>query len=82
MTRLRWAGYVARMDDICMPRRLMYVQRSGEMKWGGMQRCWDLGVGGVTAMNHEEWERLLEEDETILLVVVSMMMIVIMMIKI
>jgi hypothetical protein len=50
--RLRWAGHVARMDENCMPRRLMYVKPKGleewedrvpgrEMKWERMQGCWD-----------------------------------------
>jgi hypothetical protein len=32
IARLRWAGHVARMDDNCMPRRLMYVQPEGLRK--------------------------------------------------
>jgi hypothetical protein len=32
IARLRWAGHVARMDENCMPRRLMYVQPEGLRK--------------------------------------------------
>jgi hypothetical protein len=50
IARLRWA--VARMDENCMPRRLMYVQpeglrkvgrprAGGEMMWERTQGCWD-----------------------------------------
>jgi hypothetical protein len=57
IARLRWAGHVARMDENCMPRRLMYVQPEGLRKvgrprarWrdevGKDQGCWDEGVGG------------------------------------
>jgi hypothetical protein len=30
--RLRWAGHVARMDENCMPRRLMGVCANGRTK--------------------------------------------------
>jgi hypothetical protein len=57
IARLQLAGHVARMDENCMPRRLMYVQleglrkvgrprAGGEMKWERTQGCWDQGVGG------------------------------------
>jgi hypothetical protein len=44
IVRLRWADRVARMEEVDMPRRLMYVQREGireveEMKFERM--CWD-----------------------------------------
>jgi hypothetical protein len=52
IARLQWAGHVARMDENCMPRRLMYVQpeglikvgrprAGGEMMWERTQGCWD-----------------------------------------
>jgi hypothetical protein len=51
IARLQWAGHVARMDENCMPRRLMYVQpeglkkwedcmSGGEMKWERTRGCW------------------------------------------
>jgi hypothetical protein len=32
IARLRWAGHVARVDENCMPRRLIYVQLEGLRK--------------------------------------------------
>jgi hypothetical protein len=29
ITRLRWAGHAASMDEICMPRRFTYMQPEG-----------------------------------------------------
>jgi hypothetical protein len=52
IARLRWAGHVARMNENCKPRRLMYMQpeglrkvgrprASGGMMWETTQGCWD-----------------------------------------
>jgi hypothetical protein len=34
ITRLQWADHVARMDEICLPRRMMYMQPEGLRKVG------------------------------------------------
>ena len=54
---LQHVGHIARMDEMCMPRRLMYMQpeelrKVGRpcMRWRGkvetIQGCCELGVGG------------------------------------
>jgi hypothetical protein len=45
IARLRWAGDVARMDENCMPRRLMYVQPEGLRKVGRPRAKWGDEVG-------------------------------------
>jgi hypothetical protein len=45
IARLRWAGHVARMDENCMPRRLMYVQPEGLRKVGRPRARWRDEVG-------------------------------------
>jgi hypothetical protein len=76
IARLRWAGHVARMDENCMPRRLMYVQPEGVRKVGRPRARWRDEVGNdarmlrlrswwTTAMNREEWRKLLRETKTI-----------------
>jgi hypothetical protein len=74
--RLHWAGHVARMDENCTPRRLMYVQMEGLRKVGRPRARWRdemgkdarmLGLGSwwATAMNREEWRKLLRETKTL-----------------
>jgi hypothetical protein len=71
IARLRWAGHVARMDENCMPRRLMYVQPEGLRKVGRPRDRWrdeveknarmpGLRSWWATAMNREEWSKLLK----------------------
>jgi hypothetical protein len=71
-----WAGLVARMDENCMPRRLMYVQSEGLRKVGKLLARWKDEVGKdarmlglrswwATAMNREEWRKLLKETKTL-----------------
>jgi hypothetical protein len=38
--RLLWAGHVARMEEICMPKRLMYTQPEGLRKVGRPGAGW------------------------------------------
>jgi hypothetical protein len=45
ISRLRWAGHVTRMDENCMPRRLMYVQPEGLRKVGRPRAKWRDEVG-------------------------------------
>jgi hypothetical protein len=45
IARLQWAGYVSRTDDICMPRRLTYMQREWVRKMGRMNARWKDGNG-------------------------------------
>jgi hypothetical protein len=74
--RLRWAGYVTRMEEISMPRRLMYMQTGGPRKVGRLlgRRRDDvakaarmLGIRSwwATAMNREEWEKCVKEAKTL-----------------
>jgi hypothetical protein len=76
ITRLQWAGHVARMDENCMPRRLMYVQMEGLRKVGRPRARWrdevrkdvrmlGLSTWWATAMNQEEWRKLLRETKTL-----------------
>jgi hypothetical protein len=76
IARLRWAGHVARMDENCMPRRMMYVQPEGLRKMGRPRARWGDEVGKearmlelrswwATAMNREEWRKLLREAKTV-----------------
>jgi hypothetical protein len=76
IARLRWAGHVARMDENCMPRRLMYVQPEELRKVGRPRARWEdefgkdarmLGLRSwwATAMNREEWRKLLREAKTL-----------------
>jgi hypothetical protein len=62
ITRLQWADHVARMDENCMMRRLMYVQLEGLRKVGRPhRRCRDevgkdagIKAWWATTMNQEE----------------------------
>jgi hypothetical protein len=45
IARMRWAGLVARMDENCMPRRLMYVQPERLIKVGRPCARWSDEVG-------------------------------------
>jgi hypothetical protein len=45
IARLWWAGHVARMDENCMPTRLMYVQLEGLRKVGKPCARWRDKVG-------------------------------------
>jgi hypothetical protein len=45
IARLRWAGHVARMEAICMPMRLMYMQPEGLRKVGRPRARWRYEVG-------------------------------------
>jgi hypothetical protein len=50
IARLRCAGHVTRMDEICMPRRLMYVQPEGLRKVGRPRSRWRDDVGKEARM--------------------------------
>jgi hypothetical protein len=76
IARLRWAGHVERMDENCMSRRLMYVQPEGLRKVGRPRARWRDYVGEdarmlglrswwATAMNREDWRKLLKEAKTL-----------------
>jgi hypothetical protein len=45
IARLRWSGHVARMDENCMRRRLMYMQPEGLRKVGRPRARWRDEVG-------------------------------------
>jgi hypothetical protein len=45
IARLRWADHVARMDENCMPRRVMYVQPEELRKVGRPRGRWRDNVG-------------------------------------
>jgi len=45
IAKLRWAGHVARMEEICVPRRLRYVQPEGLRKVGIPRARWRGEVG-------------------------------------
>jgi hypothetical protein len=64
------------MNENCMPRRLMYVQPKGLRKVGRLRARWRYDVGKdarivglrdwwATAMNREEWRKLLKEAKTV-----------------
>jgi hypothetical protein len=85
ISRLRWAGHVRRMDEAALPRRIMYVTLTGQRKTGRPKARWREEVGkdarilGIrswwsTAMNREEWRRLLRETRTLRDVEPMMMM--------
>jgi hypothetical protein len=74
--RLRWTGHVRRVDEKALPRRIMYVTRIGQRKTGRPKARLREEVGkdvrmlGIrswwsTAMNREEWRRLLREARTL-----------------
>jgi hypothetical protein len=76
IARLRWAGHVTRIEENSMPRRLMYMQPEGPTKVGRPRtRCRDdvgmdarmLGIRSwwATAMNREEWRKLLKKAKTV-----------------
>jgi hypothetical protein len=83
IARLRWAGHVARMDEKCMSRRLMYLQPKGLRKVGRPRDRWRDDVGNdarmlglrswwATALNREEWRKLLTEAKTLRVVLMMM----------
>jgi hypothetical protein len=45
IARLQWAGHVARMDENCMPRKVMYVQLERLRKVGRPHARWRYEVG-------------------------------------
>jgi len=55
IARLRWAGHVARMEEICMPRRLMYMQPEGLRKVGRPRARWRDEVGSEARMLGMSW---------------------------
>ena len=74
--RLRRAGHVTRMEENSVPRRLMYMQPEGPRKEGRPRARWRDDVGKdarmlrvrswwATAMDHEEWRKLLKEAKTL-----------------
>jgi hypothetical protein len=76
IARLRWAGHVRTMDEDALPRRIMYVTPIGQWKTERPKARWREEVGkdarmlGIrswwsTAMNREEWRRLLREAMTL-----------------
>jgi hypothetical protein len=76
IARLRWAGHVERIDENCMPRRLLYVQPEGLRKVGRPRARWRDEVGKdarmlglrswrATAMNRKEWRKLLKKARTL-----------------
>jgi hypothetical protein len=76
IARLRWARHVRRMDEEALPRRIMYVTPIGQQKTGRPKAHWrdDVGKDAImlgirswwsTAMNREEWRRLLREARTL-----------------
>jgi hypothetical protein len=76
IARLRWAGHIARMDENCRRRRLVYVQPEGLRKVGRQRARWIDEVGRdarmlglrswwATAMNRKEWRKLLREAKTL-----------------
>jgi len=40
IAKMRWAAHVARMEEICTPRRLMYMQPEGLRKMGRPRARW------------------------------------------
>jgi hypothetical protein len=76
VARLQCAGHVARMDENCVPWRLMCVQPEGLRTVGRPRSTWRdevrkyarmLGLRSwwETAMNREEWRKLLKEAKTL-----------------
>jgi hypothetical protein len=76
IARLQCSGHVEIMDKNSMPRRLMYVQPEGLRKVGRPCARWKDEVGKdarttglrswwATAMNREEWRKLLKEAKTL-----------------
>jgi hypothetical protein len=76
IARLRWAGHVARIDENCMSKRLMYVQPEELRKVARPRGRWRDEVGKdarmlglrswrATAMNREDWRKLLNEVRTL-----------------
>jgi hypothetical protein len=76
IARLLWAGHITRMDENWIPRRLMYVQPEGLRKVGRLHARWrdEVGKGArmlglrswwATAMNQEEWRKLLNGTKTL-----------------
>jgi hypothetical protein len=73
--RLGWAGHVARMEEICMLWKLMYVQLEGLSKLGRPRTRWRHEVGKnarmlgmrswwAAAMTREEWRKLVKGIKT------------------
>jgi hypothetical protein len=72
IARLRWAGHVARIDENCVPRTLMYVQPEGLRKVRRPRARWrnevgkDAGIKELVGSSHgEEWRTLLKEAKTL-----------------
>jgi hypothetical protein len=65
ITRLRWAGHVARMDENSMPRRLMYVQPEGVREVGRPRARWRDEVGKDERMLglRSWWARAMNREE-------------------
>jgi hypothetical protein len=74
--RLRWAGHVARIDENCVLRTLMYVQPEGLRKARRPRARWRDEVGKdarmlglrswwAAVMNGEDWRKLLNEAKTL-----------------
>jgi hypothetical protein len=56
IARLQWAGHVPRMDENCMPRRLMYVQPEGLRQVGRPRAKWRDVVGkGARMLGLRRW---------------------------
>jgi hypothetical protein len=76
IARLRCAGHVARIDENCVLRTLMYVQPEGLRKVRRPRARWRdevvkearmLGLRSwwATVINQEEWRKLLKEAKTL-----------------
>jgi hypothetical protein len=76
IARLRRAGHIARMEEIYVPARLVYMQLEGPRKVGRQRTRWRDDVGkdarmlGIRswwarAMNREEWRKPLREAKTL-----------------
>ena len=69
---LQWAGHLARIHDICVPCRLMYMQPEGLNKVGRPRSRWrdeveknarmlEVRSWWAKYMNREEWKKCLKE---------------------
>jgi hypothetical protein len=76
IARLRWGGHVTRMEKNFVRGTVMYIQPEGPRKVGRPRASWrddvgkDAGMLGIrgwraTAMNREEWRKLLKEAKTL-----------------
>jgi hypothetical protein len=73
---LQWGGHVARMEEISMPRRLMYMQPEGLRKVGRLCASWrdevvedarmlEIRSWWAATMNREEWRKCLKGIKTL-----------------